>query len=147
MSANHLSALLPLLLPPLAAIAVYLLITAFFGGDPVKKKIRNRLSALSGRADLDNTHDDVMKEKRKSDRRSKKQSKLISKRFEDSLVASGIKLTGKEYLFVWIGMTTLPVAILSALAKASSPFWRRDHRLRLPAVSGAPRQKKAAAAL
>ncbi len=118
MSANQLSALLPLLLPPLAAIAVYLLITAFLGSDPVKKKIRKRLSALAGRADLDNIHDDVMKEKRKSGKHGKKQSKLISKRFEDSLVASGIKLTGKEYLFAWIGMTTLPVAILSALGKS-----------------------------
>jgi tight adherence protein B len=118
MSGFNLPALLPFLLPPLAAAAVYFLITAFFGGDPVKKIVRKRLSALAARTDLEAIHDDVMKEKRKSGKHSKKQSKLISKRFEDSLVTSGIKLTGREYLFAWIGTTTLPVAILAVLGKS-----------------------------
>ncbi len=109
--------ILPLLLPLLTAIAVYMLITAFFGGDTEKKRVRQRLSTLAAQTDLDNIHENVMKEKRKTSKQNKQQSKLISKRFEESLAASGIKLTGKEYLIVWIVVTMLPVALLALLGK------------------------------
>ncbi len=115
---GYIQLFLPLLLPLLAAVSVFTLIVAFSGGDSGTKKIKKRLSSLSSQTDFDSIHTDVMREKRKSDKNNKKQSKLISKRFEDSLTASGIKLTGKEYLLAWVCMTLIPVAILAALGKS-----------------------------
>ena len=109
---------LPLILPLLVAMVVFILMVAFFSGDTTSKKVKKRISSLSVQTDLDNIHSDVIREKKKNEKNSKKQSKLISKRFEDSLIAAGIKLTGKEYLYAWIGATILPVSLLSLLGKS-----------------------------
>ena len=108
---------LPLILPLLAAVSVYGVVTAFFSGDPAVKKVQKRLSGLAAHNDLEQIHSDVMREKRQAGR-NKKQSRFISKRFEDSLTASGIKLTGKEYLFTWVGATLLPAALLALMGKS-----------------------------
>lgn len=101
----------------MVALSIYLLISAFFAGDSTQKKVKKRVAALAADKSLDNIHDDVMREKRKA-AKSKESSSLISKSFEEHLIASGIKLTAKEYLSAWIGTTTLPALLLFALGKS-----------------------------
>ncbi len=103
------------LVPLLGAVTVFLVISSFFSGEDDKKKVRRRLYGLSAQRDIDQIHTDVMREKRNDQKKEK--SSLISKKFENHLLASGIKLTGKEYLLAWISTTLIPVLVLSLAGK------------------------------
>ena len=90
----------------------------YFGSDPGVKRVKRRLASLSSQTDLENIHTDVMREKRKSGKQNKTQSKFISKKFEDMLTSAGIKLTGKEYFLAWAGTTLIPALFLTILGKS-----------------------------
>jgi tight adherence protein B len=105
------------LIPLLGAVTVFVLISVFFGGDPTMKKIRNRVSHLVSETGDDTLHDSVIREKRRKSK-NKNPHKLISRKFEDELTASGIKLNAKEYLSIWVGTTFIPVLLLSLLGKS-----------------------------
>lgn len=105
-----------LLLPALGAISVYLIIVAFFGGNPAEKKVKKRIQSLINENGIEQIHDAVMREKRQS-AKNRKANRIISKKFEDNLTGSGIKLNAKEYLIVWIGLTVIPGLLLALLGK------------------------------
>lgn len=106
-----------ILLPLLAAICIYLLIFTFTSDRNSEKKVKKRIANLSSVTDIDQVHDDVMREKRKN-MKDKKSKKFISKKFEDDLVMSGIKLNAKEYLMAWMGTTFIPILLLLLLNKS-----------------------------
>ena len=106
-----------LFIPVLGALSVYALIIAFFGFDPAEKKVKKRIKRLMNDHSIDQVHDAVMMEKRQNAKK-KKADTLISKRFEEDLVASGIKLNAREYLTAWIVVTIVPALILALLGKS-----------------------------
>ena len=104
------------LLPGLGAVTVFVLVSAFFGGDQTAKAIRKRVSRLSSDGGGDSLLSSVIREKRH--KKTKASNRLISKRFEDALTASGIKLNAKEYLAIWIGTTLIPALLLGLMGKS-----------------------------
>ena len=82
--------------------------------DRPKKRIRKRLEALAEDTDLEKVHDAVLLEKKRS-KKKKKQSRLISEHFEDSLAMSGIKMSAQEYIMAWLLTTFGPILVLSLL--------------------------------
>lgn len=106
-----------LLLPALGALTVYFVFIAIFGGNPVEKKVKKRIKSLIHDNSIDQIHDAVMREKRQS-ARNNKANKIISKKFEEDLTASGIKLNAREYLIAWISFTMLPALLLTLFGKS-----------------------------
>lgn len=106
-----------ILLPLLAAICIYLLIFTFTSDRNSENKVKKRIENLSSETDINQVHDDVLREKRKSIK-DNKSKKLISKKFEDDLIMSGIKLNAKEYLMAWMGTTFIPILLLLLLNKS-----------------------------
>ena len=106
-----------LIIPALGALSVYLFIIAFFGFDPSEKKVRKRIKRLVHENSIEQIHDAVMKEKRQNAKK-RKADRFISKKFEEGLIASGIKLNAKEYLIVWTSITLIPALLLALMGKS-----------------------------
>lgn len=89
-----------------AALVLYSAVLIFFSNTP-KERVKNRLNKLAENVELEYIHDAVLNEKKKK-RKSKRKTKLISKRFEDSLALSGIRLSAQEYVVLWGALTIGP---------------------------------------
>lgn len=96
-----------------AALVLYSSILILFGNSP-KERVKKRLDKLAENVELEYIHDAVISEKKK-DRKNKKKPRLISRRFEDSLAMSGIKLSAQEYVVMWAALTIGPGLIGSLL--------------------------------
>lgn len=88
------------------AVAVYAALVILFGNSP-RERVRARLNKLAENVELEYIHDAVLNEKKKS-RKKRRKSQLISKRFEDSLAMSGIRLSAQEYVILWAVLTVGP---------------------------------------
>lgn len=84
--------------------------------DSAKTRVEERIDALAADLNLDDLHETVLREKR-GRQKSKGRHMLISKRFEDSLAMSGVKLSAQEYIIVWACTTFCPILLLSLLEK------------------------------
>lgn len=106
-----------LLIPALGAITVFTVVIAFFDADPAAKKVKKRVKGLINDNGIEQIHDAVMREKRRN-AKNKKNGAIISKKFEEDLIASGIRLNAREYLIAWVCITLIPVLLLSLLGKS-----------------------------
>lgn len=99
-----------------AAIVVYSTVMILFGNSP-KEQIRKRLNSLAEGVELEYIHNAVLTEKkhRKKNRKQKVQRQLISKRFEDSIAMSGIRLSAREFVILWVLLAIGPAVIGSLL--------------------------------
>ncbi len=117
-----------------AALTVYFALVSLFGDSP-KERVRRRLGRIAEKQELEHVHETVLKEK-KIKRRTTRRAQLISRRFEDNLAMSGIQLSAREYILLWIGLTILPglIALIFGLKPlavigiciigfAIPPFW------------------------
>ena len=128
-----------LLLPALGAVTVYLLIIAFFGGNSAEKKVRKRIRGLINDNSIEQIHDAVMREKRQI-AKDKKNNKLISKKFEEDLMASGIKLNAREYPYCLDQRHhNSGIAAGAARQELNHDIGRRHCRVYHPAISRKPR--------
>lgn len=91
------------------ALVVYSAILILFSDTP-KARVKKRLDMLAEKGELEHVHEAVLKEK-KLKRRTEKQTQLISRRFEDNLAMSGIQLSAREYIMLWVGLTLIPSLI------------------------------------
>lgn len=98
-----------------AAVFVYLLILILFH-DPSKAQIRRRVSKLSENVNMDQIHDEVIKEKQRKINENKK-GRLISQKLVDYLAAAGVKLNAKEFLYSWIAAVLLPSLLMIVLGR------------------------------
>lgn len=92
-----------------AAVFTYLLILLLFH-NPSAERIEKRLSALAANMTIENIHDDVIREKKKKLSENKRFNQ-ITRKLEDSLKISGVKLNATEYLYGWFGLTLIPVVL------------------------------------
>ncbi|MCF0109851.1 MAG: type II secretion system F family protein [Erysipelotrichaceae bacterium] len=83
--------------------------------DPVKEKVRKKLDDMSGGQDIDSLHSVVMSEKKLRKKRKTSGKSLISKKFEDNLAVSGVELSAKEFMLLWVGLTLGPIAFGAVL--------------------------------
>lgn len=92
-------------------VIVYVVLTSLLD-DTLRQAVRRRLDALSFNSDIESAAEAVRREKKK---KKKKNTRLISKRLEDSLAMSGIKLSAQEYMTIWMCTTIGPVVLGSLL--------------------------------
>ena len=88
------------------ALALYSVIVLLFSNTP-KERVKKRLDKLSENVELEYVHDAVLSEKKKN-RRKKKDTRIVSRRFEDYLASSGIRLSASEYMVLWIVLSLGP---------------------------------------
>lgn len=97
------------------AVFVYLILKLILD-NTAAENIKRRLRVLSKDREMENIHDEVMKEK-KNKTRGERRFTLISKKFEENLAMSGIKLNAQEYLKMWLGATIIPVLLMLLLGR------------------------------
>jgi len=103
--------MLTILIAVCAAVILYEVLFPLLDNSP-RKQVQDRLDVLASNVELESVRGEVLRKKQHS--KKEKKSRLISKRFEDNLAASGIKLSAQEYMFLWAG-TTLGPAVLGSL--------------------------------
>ena len=96
-----------------AALIAYCSVLILFEDTP-KQRVKTRLDKLAENVELDYIHDAVLNEKKKH-RKNKPKSRLISRRFEDSLAMAGIHISAQEYIALWICLTLGPGLVGSLL--------------------------------
>jgi len=85
-------------------------------GRSSKIVVKQRIEKLTSVDDMEKVHDEVLKEKEKKQSNQKKRGFITtSKKLENYLVQSGIKLKTAEFLYTWIGATLLPILLLFVL--------------------------------
>lgn len=107
--------LIPLLIAVCFSLIVFYLVQFLFD-DSAKIRVEKRLESLMSDTDIEDLHEAVLREKRNR-QKPKRKYLLISQKFEESLVMSGIKLSAEEYMVAWACTTFLPILLLSALGK------------------------------
>ena len=107
--------LFPALISVSAAALVFLLITLAFHNS-TQEQVKKRLSSLMTDPDLDNIHEEVMREKQKKEGSARK-GNTIGQKMEDELAMAGVKLNAREFLYAWTGITLIPVLLMTVLGK------------------------------
>lgn len=95
-------------------LIIYSLILLLFSNSP-KERVKKRLDNLAGGMELEFIHEAVLSEKKKDRKIKRKTNMVISKRFEDSLALSGIKLSAQEYISIWVALTLCPGILCTLL--------------------------------
>ena len=93
-----------------AAVLIYIGFLSLWGNSP-KVQTQARLSKLVKNTENEYVHDAVLNEKKKKRKTKKRQSRVLSQRFESSLAMAGVKLSGQEYLIIWAALTLAPPLI------------------------------------
>jgi len=101
-----------------AAIVVYASILILFGDSP-RARIRARVNKLARNVEIDHIHTAVLSEKKKNRKKKKKENQIISRRFEDNLARSGLKISAREYVMLW-GVLTLGPGIVCSFLKMNT---------------------------
>lgn len=103
----------PILISILIAVFIYSLIY-ISAPVPLEEIYKRRVQTFIDIKPEDNLHDQVLKD-RYGDRSAKnlKNIRWISKEFTEAVAMSGIKLTAKEFLYIWTFTTICPVIFVS----------------------------------
>lgn len=95
------------------ALVVYTLIvtnTKEQGTDSVKR----RISELSKDSNVEGIHSEVIAESERLRKKNNSKSLLkVSEALENKLAMAGVKLSAREYLYLWFGATIVPVFLLA----------------------------------
>ncbi|NLC78816.1 MAG: secretion system protein [Ruminococcaceae bacterium] len=95
------------------ALVVYTLIvtnTKEQGTDSVKR----RISELSKDSNVEGIHSEVLAESERLRKKNNSKSLLkVSEALENKLAMAGVKLSAREYLYLWFGATIVPVFLLA----------------------------------
>ena len=98
-----------------AALLVYCIVFSAVDNSP-REKVKKRIRDLSENVDLEYVHEAVLSEKKKNRKKNRRQSKIISRRFEDYLAASGVNFNARECILLW-GALSLGPGILGSMLK------------------------------
>lgn len=96
-----------------SSIVLYSAVLIHFGSSP-KYRIKERLDNLAGGMELEYVHEAVLKEK-KNMRKTAGKKLVLSRKFEENLAMSGVKMSAKEYLSIW-GILTIFPGVIGAIA-------------------------------
>lgn len=94
------------------AITVYLLFMIIYTSSG-RETVRNRVSKYFIENNADDVQEQFIREKNEEEHKKKKERlKLVSKDFSNYIASSGIKLTASEFIFMWTGLTLVPMIII-----------------------------------
>lgn len=104
-----------ILISVFAAVTIYLLINIIYSSTG-KEKVRKRVEFYFKENNADDVQEQFIREKNLEEQQKRKdRMKLISKDFSNYIASSGLKLTAKEFLYMWIGLTMVPMSIMVIL--------------------------------
>ena len=85
---------------------------------PVSEKeiVRNRVKKYFRNKSLDEIEDEVIRERYEKAQKKKNEGHiLVSKDLADYVASSGVRLTGQEFLYAWVGAVFIPVLLFTLL--------------------------------
>lgn len=94
------------------AILVYLIFILLFS-KLGNEQTRYRISRYFKENNVDDVQEQFIKEKSEEQSiRKKNRFKLASKEFSNNIISSGIKLKPNEFIYLWFGLTLIPIFIV-----------------------------------
>lgn len=105
-----------ILLPISAAVLVYAIILLCYENSS-RFQIQKRISGLSENTSVDSIYEDVIKQKHQ--KKLNGNFRFISRKFEDSLALSGMKLNAQEFLIFWFCITLIPLVLIGLITENS----------------------------
>ncbi|MEL7606911.1 MAG: type II secretion system F family protein [Sedimentibacter saalensis] len=97
------------------AFSVYLILNILLSSTG-KEIVRSRISKYFKENSADDVQEQFIREKNEEEHKKKKNRiKLVSKDFSNYINASGLKLTGAEYIYLWAGLTLIPMTVIILL--------------------------------
>lgn len=94
------------------AILVYLIFILLFS-KMGNEQTRYRISRYFKENNVDDVQEQFIKEKSEEQNiRKKNRFKLASKEFSNNIISSGIKLKPNEFIYLWFGLTLIPIVIV-----------------------------------
>lgn len=93
----------------ISALLIYLLINIVYSYSG-KEIVRKRVSLYFKENNADDVQEQFIREKNEEEHRKRKERmKLISKDFANYIASSGLKLTANEFMYMWSGLTLIPM--------------------------------------
>jgi len=80
-----------------------------------KEIVDQRVAKYFKGKSIEDVADQVIQERQKKKDKSKTGRILVSKDFSDYILSSGIKFTPSEFVYAWLGLTFVPLALLSLI--------------------------------
>lgn len=80
-----------------------------------KEIVEQRVSKYFKGKSIDDVADQVIQERQKKKDNSKTGKIFVSKDFSEYIISSGIKFTPSEFVYAWLGLTFVPLLLLSLL--------------------------------
>lgn len=94
------------------ALTIYLIMNVLYASSG-KVKIKERLAFYISEDSANDIQEQFIKEKNLEQQEKKKQRlQLISKDFSAYILASGLKLTALEFVYMWLGLALIPSSLL-----------------------------------
>lgn len=100
------------LIASLTALTVYLFINIIVSSSG-KVRVKKRISIYFIEDGPNDVQEQFIREKNEEEQKKKKQRfQLISKDFSNYIQSSGLKLTALEFIYMWLGLTIIPSAVV-----------------------------------
>jgi tight adherence protein B len=82
-----------------------------------KEIVEQRVSKYFKGTSIEDAAEQVIKERQKKKDTVKTGRLLVSKDFSEYILSSGIKLTPSEFVYAWLGLTFVPLLLLSLIRR------------------------------
>jgi tight adherence protein B len=101
-----------ILISVLAALTVYFIVYIVLASSG-REIVRQRVAFYFKENRADDVQEQFIKEKNEEEHKKKKDRfKLASKDFSNYIASSGLKLTGTEFIYMWTGLTFIPMIVI-----------------------------------
>lgn len=92
-----------------SALTIYLMINIMYSSTG-KEKVRKRVEVYFKENKSEDVQEQYIREKNQEEQKKRKDMmKLISKDFANYIASSGLKLTANEFIYIWTGLTVVPL--------------------------------------
>jgi len=102
-----------LLIVIFGAITVYLIVYILLSLSG-RELVKDRISKLYNKNNPDEVQEQFIRERNKEQKNKKNKFKLVSNELTSYIASSGLKLKALEFIYFWIGVTTVPMLIIVA---------------------------------
>jgi tight adherence protein B len=101
-----------ILISVFAALTVYFVVYVILASSG-RERVRERVAIYFKENGADDVQEQFIKEKNEDEQKKKKDRfKLASKDFSNYIASSGLKLTGTEFIYMWTGLTFVPMIVI-----------------------------------
>lgn len=99
----------------IVAVLIYMILYILLSGSTTRQ-VRDRLAKYFKTNDVDDVQEQFIREKSEEEsKRKKNRFKIASKEFSNYIVSSGLKLKANEFIYLWAGLTLIPMLLVVVL--------------------------------